>query len=85
MIAARGAIQNAKHPNYSDKLRHVDRKIFFIRQIVAEKHVKVLWIEGTKNVADLGTKNLGSRLHYYFASFLLGAWVFELKKKYKQL
>ena len=69
---SRGAVQNALHPSFSDRLRHVDNKIFYIREIVESLLVKVIWIPGERNPADLGTKSLRPLLHRLFGSFLQG-------------
>ena len=68
---SRGAIQNAKHPNFSDRLRHVMNKIFFIREIIESGAGVVRWIPGTLNPADIGTKALGRTPFRLFASFLM--------------
>jgi len=68
----RGAIQNAKHPSYSDRLRHVDNKIFHIRYIIEQGIAVVQWISGAINPADLGTKPVGANLQRLFGSFLMG-------------
>ena len=68
---SRGAIQNAKHPNFSDRLRHVMNKIFFIREIIESGAGVVRWIPGALNPADIGTKALGRTPFRLFASFLM--------------
>ena len=68
---SQGAIQNAKHPNYSDKLRHVQNKIFYVRNVCERGRAKVLWLQGKFNPADLGTKCLGGRPFLMFAEFLM--------------
>ena len=55
----RGAIENARHPCFSDRLRHVNNKIFYIREIVAKGAAVIKWIAGTENPSDLGTKTIG--------------------------
>ena len=68
----RGAIENARHPCFSDRLRHVNNKIFYIREIVAKGAAVIKWIAGTENPSDLGTKKIGTSTHRLFASFLMG-------------
>ena len=68
----RGAIENARHPCFSDRLRHVNNKIFYIREIVAKGAAVIKWIAGTENPSDLGTKTIGPSTHRLFASFLMG-------------
>jgi hypothetical protein len=74
---SRGAIANAKHPNFSDKLRHVNNKIFFIREVVANGGVCVRWLPGLLNPADLGTKSLGPFLFRLYAGFVMNMHVAE--------
>ena len=69
----KGAIQNARHPSFSDKLRHVERSVFYIRDVVERGAAVVEWIPGAINPADCGTKPLGGVLQRIFGSFLMGA------------
>jgi hypothetical protein len=69
----RGAIQNAKHPCFSQRLRHVDNKIFYIREVVMKKLVSLLWISGQINPANLGTKPLGGVKHQMYSEFLMNS------------
>ena len=68
---SRGAIQNSLHPNFSDKLRHVSNKIFFVRSLIKNGHVAAKWIPGTLNPADLGTKCLGAATFRIYSGFLM--------------
>jgi hypothetical protein len=82
----RGAIENAKHPCYSDRLRHVNNKIFFIREVISNGIAAVKWIAGTTNPADLGTKTVGALLHKMYGSFLMGAILpFGASAKYSRM
>ena len=72
----RGAIQNARHPCFSDKLRHVENAVFYIRELEENKNVQVEWLNGLLNPPDLGTKAVGTGLHKLFASFLMGCDIF---------
>jgi hypothetical protein len=68
---SRGAIQNAKHPTFSERLRHVLNKIFYIRELVYDKIINVRWIQTKMNPADLGTKALGASAFRLFSSFIM--------------
>jgi len=67
----KGAIQNAKHPNFSDKLRHAANKIFYIREVIATGRAFVRWLPGTINPADLGTKALPGRTFQMYTTFIM--------------
>jgi len=70
-----GAIQNAKHPTFSEKLRHAANKIFYVRNVIQRKVVAVRYIPGILNPADIGTKCLGAQPFRLFAQFIMN---FEL-------
>ena len=44
------------------RLRHVEVKQFFLRELKEEGLLKVVWLNSTDNTADLFTKNLGGPL-----------------------
>ena len=67
----KGAIQNAKHPTTSNKLKHVDIKCFYIRECIDRKICKVFKIAGIENPADCGTKVLGYTKQSLFGNFML--------------
>jgi hypothetical protein len=68
---SKGAIQNAKHPTFTERLRHALNRIFFVRDTVYRNITAVRFIPGTLNPADLGTKALGARPFRLFAQFLM--------------
>ena len=68
---SRGAIQNAKHSSFSERLRHTDNKIFYIRSLVQRSMAEVRWIPTKMNPADIGTKALGAIYYRLFASFIM--------------
>ena len=77
---SRGAIQNAKHPSFSERLRHVQNKIFYIRELVYEKIVSVRWIATKMNPADIGTKALGATQFRLFSFFVMNDSIEAPKK-----
>jgi hypothetical protein len=48
----------AENPVTEKKSKHVDIRYHFIRDLVAEGKIAVSFIQGSKNPADLLTKNL---------------------------
>jgi hypothetical protein len=75
-----GAIQNAKHPTYTEKLRHALNRIFYVREVLHDGIVSVRYIPGKLNPADVGTKALGAQPFRLFAWFLIN-WVLSKPTK----
>ena len=57
-----GAIAQAKEPRAHSKSKHVHRKYRLIREIVKQKNVVILKIDGQDNIADSLTKALPPKL-----------------------
>ena len=57
-----GAIAQAKEQRAHSKLKHVHRKYRLIREIVEQKDIVILKIDGQDNIADLLTKALSPKL-----------------------
>jgi hypothetical protein len=72
----RGAI--ARHTGYSDKLRHVSLKEFFIRELVDNEQVFVKWISGLLNPADLGTMAVGGT---YTSCTIIFTWIYLFSRQ----
>ena len=51
-----GAVELAKHRKSCDRSRHVHRRYFKVRELVAEGEIEVRWIDTHENIADLLTK-----------------------------
>ena len=66
-----GAIQNAKHPSFSERLRHVLNKLFYVREVVQRGVAVIRWIPTSLNPADLGTKALGAMPFRMFSMFVM--------------
>jgi hypothetical protein len=54
-----GAIFLASNPVQEKRIKHIDLRYHFIRDVVQNKQVELFFIEGANNPADLFTKNLG--------------------------
>jgi Reverse transcriptase (RNA-dependent DNA polymerase) len=54
-----GAIFNAFHPVQKKWIKHIDIQYHYIRECVQDGKVKLYYVEGINNPADLFTKNLG--------------------------
>jgi len=59
----RGQAQAAScyNPEHHSKLKHVQRRHFFIRQVVEDHQIVVPYVETDKNLADFFTKPLPAR------------------------
>ena len=73
----KGAIENALHPTFSSKLRHVQNRHFYCREVVERGVVRPVWVPTALNGADLGTKALGAMLHRLFSGFVMGSPIWK--------
>lgn len=53
-----GSIALAFNPEFHARTKHISMKTHYVREVVARGDVKLEWVEGVKNVADLLTKPL---------------------------
>ena len=61
-LDCKAAIDTAYNPEHHSTLKHVQRRHFFIRQVLAEDHQIILpYVESDKNLADFFTKPLPAR------------------------
>ena len=56
----KGAYDIANNWSIGGRTKHIDTKQYFLRQLKEEGIIKVVWIPGSKNDADIFTKNLPS-------------------------
>ena len=61
-----GSIFLASNPVQEKRIKHIDLRYHFIRDIIQSKQVELFFIEGASNPADMFTKNLG---HIKFLKF----------------
>jgi hypothetical protein len=61
-----GAIFNASNPVTEKRLKHINIRYHYIRELVETNVVRLLYIQGVENAADILTKNLG---HTKFSTF----------------
>ena len=63
-LDCKAAIDIAYNPQHHSKLKHVERRHFFICQVLVEDHqivVPLPYVENDKNLADFFTKPLPAR------------------------
>ena len=51
-----GAVELSKHRKSCQRSRHVQRRYFKVRELVAQGEIDVKWIETKSNVSDLLSK-----------------------------
>ena len=54
-----GFIFLASNPVQEKQIKHIDLRYHYIREVIRQKQIELLFIEGVENPADLFTKNLG--------------------------
>jgi len=54
-----GSIFLASNPVQEKRIKHIDLRYHYIRDVVRLKQVELYFIEGAENPADMFTKNLG--------------------------
>ena len=56
----RSAIDVAYNPEHHGRMKHVDRRHFYVRELVENHVIRVPFVETTKNYADIFTKPLAA-------------------------
>ena len=54
-----GSIFLASNPVQEKRIKHIDLRYHYIREVIRSKKIKLFFLEGAENPADLFTKNLG--------------------------
>ena len=82
VYAGRGALKYAMGDNkaaiawssnsaLSQKMRHVERNLLYVRQEVLKKTFQLVWVETANQVADLFTKALSPIVFWRFVNMLM--------------
>jgi hypothetical protein len=71
-IDNKGAKDLVDNWSVGSRLRHVEVKQFFLRELKEQGLLKVKWLNSENNSADLFTKNLGGPLFTTHTSTLCG-------------
>ena len=72
-----GSIFLASNPVQEKRIKHIDLRYHYIREVIRQKQVELLFVEGAENPADLFTKNLG-RIKFLKFREQLGLQFYEL-------
>ena len=65
------AIDTAYNPQHHSKLKHVERRHFFIRQVVEDHQLIVPYVESDRNIADFFTKPLPARKFFQLRKVIM--------------
>ena len=60
----KAAIDLAYNPEHHQKTKHIQRRHFFVRELVEEKRINVPFVNSVDNLADFFTKPLDARVFY---------------------
>ena len=60
----KAAIDLAYNPEHHQKTKHIQRRHFFVRELVEEKRINVPFVNSVDNLADCFTKPLDARVFY---------------------
>ena len=72
-----GSIFLASNPVQEKRIKHIDLRYHYIREVIRQKQIELLFVEGAENPADLFTKNLG-RIKFLTYREQLGLQFYEL-------
>ena len=65
----------SENPTHADRARHIDTRIYFLRDMVRDGVVKLVKVPGTENVADALTKSLPAPSFEKHRTYLWGSGV----------
>eukprot|EP00961_Rhodomonas_salina_P143258 1927796-Rhodomonas_salina.1 len=68
-------IQMSENPTHADRARHIDTRLYFLRDMVRDGIVKLIKVPGTENVADALTKSLPAPAFEKHRTYLWGLGV----------
>jgi hypothetical protein len=76
-----GAIFLAKNKNASERTKHVDARHHYVRELIEENFLEVIFVPTEENIADIFTKNLDVKGFELFQSVLLDGFDSTLNRK----
>ncbi len=68
----KGTIDLSKNWSTGGRTRHVDVRMYMLRDLNEQKIIQMEWVDGNENSADLGTKNLDTASHKKHTAVLCG-------------
>jgi len=76
-----GAIFLAKNKNASERTKHVDARHHYVRELIENNFLEVVFVPSEENIADIFTKNLDVKGFELFQSKLLDGFDSTLNRK----
>ena len=67
----KAAIAWTSNSALSQKMRHVERNLLYVRQEVLKKTFQLVWVETANQVADMFTKALSPIVFWRFVNMLM--------------
>ena len=71
MMDNRSAIDVAYNPEHAGRLKHVDRRHFYIRELVEEHKIRVPFMATVDNLADFFTKPLKGKDFFHMRDVIM--------------
>jgi len=68
----KGTIDLSRNWSVGGRTRHVDVRLYMLRDLNEDKIIQMKWVKGEQNSADLGTKNLDHASHTKHTKTLCG-------------
>ena len=62
----------AYNPEHHERTKHIDRRHFFIRELVEDGRIVVPFVRSADNIADFFTKPLPSKSFFKFRDIIMG-------------
>jgi hypothetical protein len=59
----KSAIAISENPRFHQRVKHIDIRYHFLRDLVEKGEVKIHYVPSEENLADILTKPLGTTLH----------------------
>jgi len=59
------AIKLVKNPEFHKRIKHIDVRYYFIRELYESGIVNILYVESEKQIADILTKPLTREKYFY--------------------
>ena len=59
----KGAIFMAEHSSATPRTKHIDMRYHFVREFVADKFIKIIFVKSEENLSDSFTKNVSQQIY----------------------
>ena len=62
----------AYNPEHHQKTKHIERRHFYVRELVEDGRIVVPFVRSADNIADFSTKPLPSKTFFRFRDIIMG-------------